>query len=817
MKNILLLFILLASSSFIGASHTGRIYVDKNNNGVFDKGEKTLKNIKVSDGLNVVETGADGTFTLSGHSRERFIFITTPSGYKTLNRHYHKIRKETDRYDFGLLPYDAGIRKDGSHSFVQITDTEIFNTTHNEAWVENIRDYAANQNSAFIVHTGDICYKKGMTDHIQLMNTANMGKPVFYCIGNHDLVKGKYGEEYFENIYGPVYHSFDVAGVHYLVTPMPWGDHHPGYTTDDVCKWLRNDLAHVKEGTPVILFNHDLLTNGEHFIYKGKDGDSINLNEHNLKGWIYGHWHINHKKKQGNVYTICTSSLDKGGIDHSKSAFRVMHVDSKGDFTTELRYSYLDRNIRIASPQGLTATGTMTVNTYSTLSPVREVTYTCWDAGKIILKDRKLAKRTDWTWTAEIPLKEVHAGRELTVRAKTVFEDGRAAETDSKFIYNPAQPAITVGKDWNNLLGNASHTAATEALKGKLQLAWVKNIGANIYMTSPLIGSNKVYTASIDEDLKGQAHIYALNARNGEPVWKYQVRGSIKNTIAINQGIVFAQDVFGYLYAVDAESGKLCWESKLPASGLPALIDGLVAEKGIVYAGSGKCLSAFDAGSGKLLWRNTDWSQGEGTTSTLTVGNGILIGSVQWTALYANDAQTGKMLWSMSEHGLSNRGASVAMHGSLLYLVSEKSFFILEATTGRVIVRKQLPYNMDVTSTPLLTEKEIIFGTSDQGLVALDNQTLEEKWNCPVEDALIYTAPYSRPFSGTIETSPVLAGETVYVGASDGTIYAVERTSGKKTWQHRTGAPIFSSIAISGNLLIATDFGGNVYAFSTIH
>ena len=52
----------------------------------------------------------------------------------------------------------------------------------------------------------------------------------------------------------------------------------------------------------------------------------------------------------------------------------------------------------------------------------------------------------------------------------------------------------------------------------------------------------------------------------------------------------------------------------------------------------------------------------------------------------------------------------------------------MEARTGRIIVRKTLPYSVDVTSTPLLTDKEIIFGTAKEGLVALDNQTLEEKW-----------------------------------------------------------------------------------------
>ncbi|MBV4189997.1 PQQ-binding-like beta-propeller repeat protein [Bacteroides fragilis] len=817
MKKNILFLLLLAATTSATAAYNGRVFVDKNSNGQFDRGEKTLGGIKVSDGLNVTETAKDGTYTLPGHARQRFIFITTPSGYKTLNKHYHKIDSRTNGYDFGLLTYHPGIGKDGSHQYVHVSDTEIFNTEGNEAWVRNIREYAANENAAFIIHTGDICYENGMKKHIKLMNTENMNVPVFYCIGNHDLVKGKYGEEVFENNYGPVYYSFDVANVHYIVTPMPGGDHKPRYTRLDVCRWLKNDLAHIKPGTPIVVFNHDILTYGDEFIYKGSQTESIDLNKHNLKAWVYGHWHINHVKKQGSVYTVCTSALDKGGIDHSTSAFRIMHVDGKGDFSSELRYSYLNNSICIASPAGHTASPEVTVNVYSSASPVRRVTYTCLDQDKPVLRGKRLSQSSDWCWTATLPLKETHAGKELTIQVEAEFKNGETARSEKNFVYLPQQADIRLTENWDNLLGNATHTAkAAAALDSIPGLAWVKNIGANIYMTSPLIHNGNIYTASVDEDLKGRAHIYALDGKNGEIKWKYPVKSSVKNTIAIDNGLVFAQDVLGNLYAVDCESGKLCWESKLPVNGLPALIDGLVACDGVVYAGTGKALSAFEARTGKRIWKNEGWSQREGTTSTLTQGNGILIGSVQWSALYGNDSKTGKMLWSVSNHGLRNRGASAAMHGSLLYLISEKSFFILEAATGRIIVRKPLPYNLDATSTPLLTDKEIIFGTANKGLVALDNETLEEKWNCPIGDALIYTAPYSRPTSGTIETSPALAGKTVYVGASDGGIYGIDKRTGKIVWKYTTGAPIFSSVAISGNTLIATDFGGNVYAFSTI-
>lgn len=815
MKKTFLFSCLMAVAIPSMAAYTGHVYVDKNNNGVFDKGEKTLSGIKVSDGLNVVETAADGSFSLPGHDRERFIFMTTPSGYKTFNKHYHKIENRQAGYDFGLMPYDGGIRKDGSHKYIHITDTEIFNTQNHGDWVNNVRDYAANEQAAFIIHTGDICYEAGLKAHIKLMNTENMNCPVFYCIGNHDLVKGKYGEEVFENYYGPVYYSFDAGSTHYIVTPMPGGDHAPGYTREDVCRWLKNDLAHVKQGTPVVVFNHDLLTYDDTFIY-GSDTESVNLNEHNLKAWVYGHWHINYMKKQGDVYTICTSSLDKGGIDHSTTAFRVMHVNPKGDFTSELRYTYLDKNICIASPAGVISSATVpvAVNVYSSVSPVKEVEYTCLADGKPIVKNKKLSPSTDWSWNGEMPLNAKYQGKEITLQVKARFNNGETAEAENTFTCRPEPVTPVFAADWNNLLGNAAHTASiTVPLKSPLRLAWTNNVGANLYMTSPLIHNSKIYVASVDEDLTGKGHVYALDGKNGTVLWSYPVRNSIKNTIAIDSNLVFAQDAQGYLYAIDTETGKLCWEKQLPVNDLPALIDGLVADKGVVYAGAGKGLCAFDAPTGKQLWKNEDWGQGEGTTSTLTSGNGLLIGSAQWNALYGNDARTGKKLWAASENGLRNRGSSPAMHGALLYLISDKSFFILEAATGKVIVRKPLPYNVDVTSTPLLTDKEIIFGSAQKGLIALDSETLEEKWICPVGNALVYTCPYSRKPSATIETSPVLAGDTVYVAASDGTVYGVNKEDGKIVWRHATGAPVFGSAAISGNALVFADFGGNVYMF----
>ena len=346
-------------------------------------------------------------------------------------------------------------------------------------------------------------------------------------------------------------------------------------------------------------------------------------------------------------------------------------------------------------------------------------------------------------------------------------------------------------------------------------LAWVTNVGANIFMTSPLVHNGRIFTASVDEDDKGRAAIFALDATNGSIVWKHPVKASIKNTIAIADNKVFAQDALGNLYAVNCSDGSTAWTDKLPVSWYPALIEGLATKGDTLFAGTGRGLSAYDARTGRRLWLNKEWSQAEGTTSTLSVGDGVVLTGAQWSALFANSATTGKKLWSTGADGLSDRGASPVIVNGLAYLPSRQSFFIIDVKTGRIVTRKELPVKVDVTSTPLLTDNEIVFGSTNSGLVALNPSTLDLKWTTPVGDALVYTGPYTRNVSTTIETSPIAAGKYIYVAASDGIIYAVERGSGRIRWRHFTGAPIFSSVAASGNMLIATDFGGNVYCFGT--
>jgi eukaryotic-like serine/threonine-protein kinase len=55
---------------------------------------------------------------------------------------------------------------------------------------------------------------------------------------------------------------------------------------------------------------------------------------------------------------------------------------------------------------------------------------------------------------------------------------------------------------------------------------------------------------------------------------------------------------------------------------------------------------------------------------------------------------------------------------------------------------------------------------------------------------------WAVPTKGDIVSSPVIAGQTVYIGSSDGRLYAIDVTSGQQLWAFDAGSPVQSSAAV---------------------
>ena len=301
-----------------------------------------IANVSVSDGRNVVKTDENGKFFLKGYRKTRFITVTAPAGYWTENYYISADKDKAAGYDFDLQKSD--IAEGSAHSFLQISDTEIGENGVGE-WINYLKDISKNEKPAFLIHTGDICYEPGLKKHIEDMNTENMGVPVRYIIGNHDYVDGKYGEELFESLYGPVWYSFEVGNVHYVVTPFQTGaDRKSGYSKNDRWRWLENDLANTDPDMKVVMFNHNIPPNDDYVL--SFDMKELDLKQHNLIAWVFGHYHYNYiEGNESGIYKISTARPDCGGIDSSVSGARMIHIAENGTVTTNMHYYDFDGNV----------------------------------------------------------------------------------------------------------------------------------------------------------------------------------------------------------------------------------------------------------------------------------------------------------------------------------------------------------------------------------------------------------------------------------------------------------------------------------------
>ncbi|MFR8012508.1 MAG: PQQ-binding-like beta-propeller repeat protein [Clostridia bacterium] len=483
-----------------------------------------MAGVSVSDGRNVVKTDAEGKFTLDGYYKSRFVTVTTPSGY-VADSYYQHVEKGKESYDFKLTP-NAGMGQE-KHSFIQVSDSEIGEDGVGP-WIDSIHAMVEEQHPAFIIHTGDICYEAGLKRHIQDMNSENMGVPVYYTIGNHDYVDGKYGEELFESIYGPVWYSFEVGNIHYVVTPFQNGaDYKSGYNENDRWRWLANDLANTDPDMKVVMFNHTISPE-EDYVFQF-DKQTLDLKEHNLVAWIYGHYHYNYINEQDGVINICTSQPGGGGIDSSVSGSRLITLDGGGNLTTQMFYYDF--------------TGTPAAAENAAWSTQLE--------GRVLFTDTVTSPDGIRVYTATV-------GDDVPNKCGIYCLD---AQTGEILWYIPTKNSIK-----NNLIyqNDKIYTQDTEGLVYCLNASdgseiWTAQVDLqrSLGTSSGLCMDEKAVYAGSASDVS------AFNAETGEKLWDYhRNRGenSPAEFVLAGDKLILSSH-WDAIFALDKNTGSLLWEN----------------------------------------------------------------------------------------------------------------------------------------------------------------------------------------------------------------------------------------------------------------
>jgi quinohemoprotein ethanol dehydrogenase len=177
---------------------------------------------------------------------------------------------------------------------------------------------------------------------------------------------------------------------------------------------------------------------------------------------------------------------------------------------------------------------------------------------------------------------------------------------------------ISYNRDWSETrFSPLNQINATNV--SKLGLAWsfdIPNVGAgNRQEATHLVANGTLYS------ITPWSVVYALDARTGKQLWLTDPDagrsaaaccGVVNRGIALYEGKVIAPVIDGRLRALDMQTGKLIWETRVTPTNLPytitmapRVIKGgriIVGASGGEYAVRG-FFAAFDADTGKELWK----------------------------------------------------------------------------------------------------------------------------------------------------------------------------------------------------------------------
>ncbi len=233
-----------------------------------------LGGVPVTDGRRIVDTAADGSFALRSSTRQPFVYLSVPSGYRLPTRptgtarFYRSIDPDEDgtmQAQFDLEPLS---RSDDEHAFVFLADPQTQSEADMEQFragvVPAVRDTINDlgDRPVFGVTGGDITFDSPELYPQYEAAVQTMGVPFLQVLGNHDMDYGAPTDDRsaapYREQFGPTYYSFDRGAVHYVVLDdVFWNQNeYFGYVDDAQLAWLAADLSRVSSDRPVVVFQH---------------------------------------------------------------------------------------------------------------------------------------------------------------------------------------------------------------------------------------------------------------------------------------------------------------------------------------------------------------------------------------------------------------------------------------------------------------------------------------------------------------------------------------------------------------------------------
>ena len=216
---------------------------------------------------------------------------------------------------------------------------------------------------------------------------------------------------------------------------------------------------------------------------------------------------------------------------------------------------------------------------------------------------------------------------------------GLPTSTPSSPPVTPTSPPAGNG-DWATVAGNPQRTSwsSTDVRENQMVVEWYRPIEAFIRPNVQLIASQGLIFVATSRGL------YALNAANGDEVWRFDTELPLGNSPTVDNGIVYVGGLDKNLYALRATDGAFLWSFDDVGAGFstnPLVVDGKVLlgnRDGYFYAIGAHGTSQ----QGALLWK---YKTNGLIDLTAAYADGIVYFASYDNHAYALRISNGSLIW----------------------------------------------------------------------------------------------------------------------------------------------------------------------------
>lgn len=294
-----------------------------------------------------------------------------------------------------------------------------------------------------------------------------------------------------------------------------------------------------------------------------------------------------------------------------------------------------------------------------------------------------------------------------------------------------------------------------------VQTVWSRNLGSGErrlgLRMGPTLADGRVYAADVDGAL------FALDAATGGDIWRIQTDLPLSSAPGAGGGAVVAVSSNGDVVAYEADSGEERWRARVPSAVLAAP---LVAQgTAVVRAANGR-ISGFDLATGQRRWifeRQVPALTLRGTSSP-ALGQGVAYVGYEDGMLVALRLQDGLRVW--------------------------------EQRVAEPEGRTEIDRMADIAGEVQVGLGEVFAASYGGQVMALQAQSGQPLWARDIQS-----------YAGL-----ALTGRSLLVGDATSTVWALDRNSSSALWQQDALANRFlTSPAVQGGHVVVGDLEGYVH------